>query len=106
MPDDWSVSNYLLIDTNSPAGSINNISADDWYSFFEAHGAVFLPATGQRESITITYASKTGFYWSSTRKDSLYIHQLYIAWGQNYIFGQGTPKWGHAVRLVQYYYPQ
>lgn len=72
LPDDWDPSYYAL-----SAGSMNQdnhnynsnvISEEDWTNSLEAHGAVFLPASGIRTGNEVTGLDdddKIGLYWSS-----------------------------------------
>lgn len=69
LPDDWKTSYYTLNNINdaSVAFSANSITNTDWTSKLEAHGAVFLPVTGQRNSgTTVNGADAQLHYWSST----------------------------------------
>ena len=59
LPDDW---NHALISDFTS----NPITAAEWTSDFEAHGAVFLPAAGRREYPSVSYVNSSGHYWSST----------------------------------------
>ena len=59
LPDDW---NHALISDFTS----NPITAAEWASDFEAHGAVFLPAAGHREGTSVSYVNSSGRYWSST----------------------------------------
>ena len=69
LPDDWSISNYNLSNTNiSDAGyRSNKISKSDWCNRLENYGAVFLPVTGK---------SGIGWYWSSTTYDQYRAKEL------------------------------
>ena len=68
LPDDWNTSYYSLNDYNdaSVAFSANSLNDSQWATL-EAHGAVFLPVTGQRNSgTTVNGADAQLHYWSST----------------------------------------
>ena len=68
LPDNWKKSNYALTNTNKFNGlfNTNRISAQDWKNKFEANGAVFLPADGNRTNDVARYVGSEGDYWSST----------------------------------------
>ena len=68
LPDDWNTSYYSLYNYNnaSVAFSANSLNDSQWATL-EAHGAVFLPVTGQRNSgTTVNGADEQLHYWSST----------------------------------------
>lgn len=75
LPDNWSTAYYTLNDCNETGArnfadnTINNkISTSDWTSIFEAHGAVFLPCAGQRNSNNVVNAPNGQVhYWSATK---------------------------------------
>ncbi len=89
LPDDWNTSYYSLnnvnSNTNSAVYSGNEVSATDWTSKFENHGAVFLPAGGTRVGIsTTTYShglatDASGWYWSGTMCDGNRAYILYFS---------------------------
>lgn len=68
LPDDWDSNTYSLVDTDKPRAkySSNIISKSDWMDKFEANGAVFLPAAGDRFENEVTKAGSEGYYWSSS----------------------------------------
>lgn len=69
LPDDWKTSYYTLNNINDASKSFdtNIITATNWTNKLEAHGAVFLPVTGQRNSgTTVNGADAQLHYWSST----------------------------------------
>ena len=84
LPDDWSPSIYSLYSTNDQyAGFSNNINAANWF-VLENAGAVFLPASGYRDGITLyqwqfdwSYTFPTGLYWSTTHNEN----NMYLAKG-------------------------
>jgi hypothetical protein len=69
LPDDWNSSVYGLTNTNDETTASygdNVISDETWVSVLEPAGAVFLPAAGKRESLSVYYANVEGGYWSSS----------------------------------------
>ena len=101
LPDDWSTSYYTLGNTNSTGASFssNTISATQW-STLEQYGAVFLPATGDRDG---TYdVGGYGYYWSASYLDSNYVY--FVNFGDSYLYPQddfGGRSFGFCVRLAR-----
>ena len=67
LPDDWSASYYSLNSTNTGSASFNSnvISSSQWNTL-EQHGAVFLPAAGNRSGTSISNVGSGGYYWSAS----------------------------------------
>ena len=82
LPDDWSASYHALTsaDTKTAAYTSNPITAAEWTSDFEAHGAVFLPAAGRRDgtSVSFSYVNSSGHYWSSTSDGINNAYQVFF----------------------------
>ena len=82
LPDDWSASYHALTsaDTKTAAYTSNPITAAEWTSDFEAHGAVFLPAAGRRDgtSVSFSYVNSSGYYWSSTSDGINNAYQVFF----------------------------
>lgn len=112
LPDDWKTSYYSLSSINSDdvAFTVNTISPTDWTSKLEAHGAVFLPVTGQRNYDTNKECIINGMddqlhYWSSTGgENASHVptgnHLRYISTGLAPDAGAGRCN-GYSVRLVR-----
>ena len=79
LPDDWVQTIFVLNNANDDVASYasNVISANDWNSFFEANGAVFLPDAGYGDGCS--YNSSTG-YSSQTIFVHLSDSYLFIAY--------------------------
>ena len=77
LPDDWSASYHALVSANTANAffTSNDITAAEWASDFEAHGAVFLPAAGIRNGPSY---NGDGYYWSSTGSSALEAYQVYF----------------------------
>ena len=109
LPDNWSSSYYSLSNTNSGRApfSSNEISSSTWANSLEAHGAVFLPAAGNRHvpGSAVGIGSQ-GYYWSSTfiydLSNSAYgIFFRYDELYETYIGGMRNLSDGRSVRLVR-----
>ena len=114
LPDDWNTDNYTLVDYNETSNrdfndvAINNkISLDDWANKFEAHGAVFLPTTGQRNTGNVIDAPNGRlYYWSSTSGpntsgESANAVRMTIAGTWFKTDEAGGRRFGYSVRLVR-----
>ena len=77
LPDDWNASYHALVSANTADANFtsNPITAAEWTSDFEAHGAVFLPAAGRRD---VSYVNSSGHYWSSTSDRINYAYQVFF----------------------------
>lgn len=75
LPDNWSASYYAL---NSGKFESNIITADDWTNVLEPHGAVFLPAAGNRYGTSVANLGAVVRYWSSSRYNGNTANDLYI----------------------------
>lgn len=112
LPDNWSVDYYALNYPNNHSNgwSSNTISAEDWINSLEAHGAVFLPAAGQREAefeflsgmeiIYINGIGSFGHYWSSDYYNASNAYEMYLA-STNYSTSWEFRSSGLSVRLVR-----
>lgn len=112
LPDNWSVDYYALNYPNNHSNgwSSNTISAEDWINSLEAHGAVFLPAAGQREAefeflsgmeiIYINGIGSFGHYWSSDYYNASNAYEMYLA-STNYSTSWEFRSCGLSVRLVR-----
>ena len=108
LPDDWSTAYYTLNSkylNDDCAGigyaSCNTITAANWTSKLEAHGAVFLRAAGQREGQTITMNNGRGYYWSCNEVNSESGIRLYFAGNEVSPDAGGGKHFGYSVRLVR-----
>lgn len=102
LPDDWSSSYYSLsiTDNREASYSSNTISLRDWTSKFEANGAVFLPAAGYRERMSVYGVGSSGKYWSNTSYGS---GDAYYAWIDDSFLSPdiyNDRHYGTSVRLV------
>ena len=107
LPDDWDPSYYALSAESMNQGNhsydSNVISEEDWTNSLEAHGAVFLPASGIRTGNEVEnwYGdNSTGNYWTSFAVNDEYAFYLSIAAGWGVRKDVTTRCKGLAVRLV------
>ena len=101
LPDDWNTSYYALSSTNSTNASYssNEITLSDWTTSLEAHGAVFLPATGYRNYSCYVDGSEYGYYWTAT---DYYSNAYSLIFGGDDLrfYDHSDRPDGYAVRLV------
>ena len=103
LPDDWVGSIYTLSSINNREANYNNniISASNWNSILQSHGAVFLPASGSRAGTSVLYAGTNGYYWSTSYYNSYQSKAIFFS---NTQLKTGEPDfryYGRSVRLVQ-----
>lgn len=103
LPDDWSTSYYSLNDTNSDSTyfTSNIIGSSEWITL-EQHGAVFLPAAGDRVGDFCESIGRVGYYWLASQgwqyfavKFAFFENPLVLSCGSTYRMV------GHSVRLVK-----
>ena len=104
LPDNWVSSiyslNYPNVELNTGFG-INTISAIDWNSVLEPHGAVFLPVTGKRTNGTYVGNLNWGGYWSASMGEDRYAHCCVIESAGLTPAASSFRNNGLSVRLVQ-----
>ena len=98
LPDDYS---GPAINSSHDSWSNNSIIATNWTTY-EAAGAVFLPASGQRYGTDIDQFNFAGYYWSSTDVSSnLAFYLCFDDFGTNISHGEDSRYIGCSVRLVR-----
>ena len=88
-------------------GTVNGASAyatkctsDQWTALADK-GCVFLPATGEREGITVTHAGSYGHYWSSSPYNEIGAYAVKFESGIFYPQNPHYRNFGFSVRLVR-----
>jgi hypothetical protein len=102
LPDDWTNSIYVLINTNQSASfSSNIISESDWINIFQSNGAVFLPAAGERYTYSPTRVGACGYYWSASYCNEAPAYDG-VYFGEGFVMSHSERRnIGHSVRLVR-----
>ena len=98
LPDNWSTSYYTL---NNGKFSSNIITADDWTNILEAHGAVFLPAAGNRYGTSVADVGSIVRYWSSSYYDGSTAYDLYLTTSMMTTHHKINRYYACSVRLVK-----
>ena len=101
LPDSWSVETYTLNDANNVGNYNSNIiTEEEWIDILEANGAVFLPAAGYRDGVTVIETGNHFEYWST----SAYIGDnglvYYMSSTSSTLSGCNGRFYGLSVRLV------
>ena len=102
LPDDWNTSYYSLSNINSAEDtyfSSNTINSTDWANKFEVHGAIFLPAAGDRYGSGVANVGIYGCYWSSTPTSTGNAYSLEFNLSNIEMHNSYRP-YGLSVRLV------
>ena len=102
LPDNWETSYYTLnsLDTPGAAFTSNTIDPSQWVAL-EQHGAVFLPAAGDRSGSSVGGAGSYGVYWSASYNDSSGAYTVYFNDGSLNTGYYGYRYGGLSVRLVR-----
>lgn len=97
LPDDWNEGVFGLNHANETQASpyVNTITATQWV-VLEQHGAVFIPAAGNRAGNYINGANLNCCYWTASHVNS----NCAYAWENNYPY-ERTRDAGYSVRLVK-----
>ena len=106
LPDSWNSGTYSINNFNQSDAdySNNTISSTLWTSIFEANGAVFIPASGNRRGTNVNWVNHFGAYWSSTGNP---VNNWYGSYTIYFTDTEFDSSWGAAVfvglsvRLVQ-----
>ncbi len=101
IPDEWNTDYYTLNSTNvsGAAFTVNTITDVEWESVFNVHGAMFLPAAGDRSGTLVEGAGEYGLYWSSSSGGNDYAYNMGFD-EVAVITGYFNRHWGRSVRLV------
>ncbi|MBQ6729628.1 MAG: hypothetical protein IJQ83_05805 [Bacteroidales bacterium] len=79
LPDGWEANYYILNNTNQKDASFSsNIISITVWSMIEQHGAIFLPAAGDRWGTSVYETGSRGWYWSASSGDP--YDYVYIAY--------------------------
>ena len=103
LPDDWTMSWFMLHNSNQSdvAYDSNIIDVETWIADLESKGAVFLPASGQRQGTTLYAIGGNGWYWSATTYGSWYAYNLHFTNDNLQSDVASYHYCGQSVRLVQ-----
>ncbi len=102
LPDNWTTTTYALNSTNNSLEDFtsNTITASDWSNVFEANGAVFLPAAGNRGGTSVNDVGSGGYYWSASYDNNYGARCLYFS-SVSFYTTYYSRDYGPSVRLVR-----
>lgn len=97
LPDDWECPEGIEFKAD-----VKSVFTIEEWAILEEVGAVFLPATGRRNGVSMINLDDHGNYWSSTRRNSNYAEYLAFTFSSNklYVDAQLPITLGRSVRLV------
>ncbi len=82
----------------------NTYTVKQW-SLLQSNGAVFLPAAGIRWDTDQYDTQNAGYYWASTKVNSMFCYYVYFDWDNFYPQAFEDPFKAFSVRLVQEFVP-
>lgn len=100
LPDKWELPGGCQFSHGSEHGFATNVYSIGEWNLMEHAGAVFLPAAGYRDSLSVNLVGDYGCYWTATYFGDEIAYDFYFQDGD---FGLSTAARsnGHSVRLVQ-----
>ena len=106
LPDNWNSSTYSLSNTNNPGAAYtsNTISSSNWTIILEAHGCIFLPAGGYRNSRYHYHVGAKGYYWATTSDTQSGTSAYCIIFTSNSLLATTLDERRHG-QLVRLVYP-
>ena len=101
LPDAFVLPDGLSFTSGNSAWT-NSYTTAQW-ALMEENGAVFLPAAGNRNGTTVSYAGSYGRYWSSTSHVSYASYAYYVSFYSGYLNPQSNYNrdYGYSVRLAR-----
>ena len=100
LPDVW----VLPVGLSFTAGNsewANSYDIDKWAQM-EANGAVFLPAAGRRDGVTVSVDGSIGYYWTTDYMMINFVLASYIASNTTPAMMYTAKRYGCSVRLARY----
>ena len=99
LPDKWELPEGCTYQYGVREGYETNVYSVEQWNKMEGAGAVFLPAAGDRDGITVGMVGDYGCYWTTTGYTLESAYELYFLSG-TYDFYPTNRATGHSVRLV------
>lgn len=98
LPDDWVLPFGITFTAGDAAFNQNVYTAAEWTVLEEA-GAIFLPATGERDGVNVTLVGEYGGYWSSEGDGSA----MFLSFMVEYVdpANNNNCNYGYGVRLAK-----
>ena len=99
LPDDWHCPNEIHFQSGLQLYEDQIFTIDQW-NCLEQAGAVFLPAAGRREGLSLLNLNEYGNYWSSMLVKSNFASYFAFNHGLAYVDALRETYFGRPVRLV------
>ena len=99
LPDKWELPEGCTFQYGVKEGFATNVYSADQWNKMEAAGAVFLPAAGERDHMTVSLVGEYGCYWTTTGYTLESAYEFYFL-SSEYGFYSTNRATGHSVRLV------
>ena len=99
LPDKWELPEGCAFQYGVNDGFETNVYSVEQWNKMESAGAVFLPAAGERDGVTVSMVGDYGCYWTTTGYTLDSAYELYFL-SDNYDFYPTNRATGHSVRLV------
>lgn len=99
LPDKWEPPEGCPFQYGVKEGYGTNVYSAEQWNKMEGAGAVFLPAAGERDGVTVSMVAEYGCYWTATGYTLESAYELYFLSG-TYDFYFTNRATGHSVRLV------
>lgn len=99
LPDKWELPEGCTYQYGVKDGFETNVYTVEQWNKMESGGAVFLPAAGERDGVTVGMVGDYGCYWTTTGYTLESAYELYFLSGI-YDFYPTNRAAGHSVRLV------
>lgn len=99
LPDKWELPDGCDFQYGTKNGFETNVYSVDQWNKMQGAGAVFLPAAGERDGVTVGMVGDYGCYWTTTGYTLESAYELYFL-SSGYAFYPTNRATGHSVRLV------
>ena len=99
LPDDWHCPNEIHFQSGLQLYEDQIFTIDQW-NCLEQAGAVFLPAAGRRERVSLLNLNEYGNYWSSMLVKSDFASYFAFKQGLAYVDALRETYFGRPIRLV------
>lgn len=99
LPDKWELPEGCTFQYGVKEGFSTNVYSADQWNKMEGAGAIFLPAAGERDGVTVSLVGDYGCYWTTSGYTLESAYELYFL-SSGYDFYPTNRATGHSIRLV------
>lgn len=100
LPDKWELPQGCTFKYGSEFGYRTNVYSMGEWNLMEHAGALFLPACGYRDGVSVNLVNSYGCYWTGTYFSDDAAYEFYFMDGRSDLSTAARAN-GHSVRLVQ-----